>query len=184
VAVLRWLKEKGVALPSLKLAIHAAASGRLSTLQFLASDGYSFDSDLPCLNAALNGHLEVLKWLHAHGAPLGDETGEAAAQSGSVPLLTWLAEVLPVEYWSAQRLTTMLLLAGCYGSLEACIWLRRQGSEWPDRLDDLYNEDDVGVWKQCVLDWARAEGCTAEHPGFDDCLSEFPLLTRPTIWWA
>jgi hypothetical protein len=124
--ILRWLKGEGVVLPSSTLAIHAAAAGRLSTLQFLASDGYTFDSEIPCDNAALNGRLEVLQWLYKQGAPLGDEIGDHATESSSVPVLIWLAEVLPV-FWSAQQLTFMLQVAGCYGSLEACVWLRQSG---------------------------------------------------------
>jgi hypothetical protein len=179
--MLRWLKGEGVALPSSTLAIHAAAAGRLSTLQFLAADGYTFESELPCDNAALNGHLEVLQWLYKQGAPLGDEIGDHAAESASVPVLIWLAEVLPV-FWSVQQLTFMLQVAGCYGSLEACIWLRQQGAEWPDVLDA--DRGPHAVWKQCVLDWARAEGCTTEHPGFDECDSEFPKVRGIISFWG
>jgi hypothetical protein len=175
VAILRWLEEEGVAMPSLTLAIFAAAYGRLSTLQFLEAEGCTFEKFwTPCLNAALNGQLEVLQWLHERGAPLMAGIGGDAAKSGSVPVLTWLAQVLPSHnnFWSARQLTAMLQTAGSFGSLEACVWLRQQGAEWPDSLIDYGTEGWV-AWKQCVLERARANGCTTEHPGFADHDSEF-----------
>jgi hypothetical protein len=176
-AILHWLKEEGVAMPSLNLAIFAAAYGRLS-MQFLESEGCTFEKfRTPCMNAALNGQLEVLQWLHERGAPLMAGIGENAAKSGSVPVLTWLAEVLPPHdnFWSARQLTAMLQTAGSFGSLEACVWLRQQGAEWPDSLIGYGTEGWV-AWKQCVLEWARANGCTTEHPGFADHDSEFPKV--------
>jgi hypothetical protein len=123
-AMLRWLKEEGVETSSRDLANYAAACGRLHTLQFLAPEGRTFAEEFPtlCVNAALNGHLEVLQWLHEHGASLCSNLGDSAAIAGSVPVLAWLAEVLPPdEHWSTQQLTAMLQAAGCQGSLEACI---------------------------------------------------------------
>jgi hypothetical protein len=182
VAILRWLKEEGVVLPGFELSIYAAAGGRLRTLQFLASEGYYiFDDEDLCMNAALHRQVEVLKWLHEHQAPLSEEIGEHSAAGGSVPVLIWLAEVLPNEYWTTERLTRMLQLAGCYGSLEACIWLRQRGAEWPDTLNGDMSER--AAWKQCVLDWARAEGCTTAHPGFAEYSSEFPKVRGNVSYW-
>jgi hypothetical protein len=126
----------------------------------------------------------VLKWLHEHNAPLicSNKIGKEAAEGGSVPVLIWLAETLPHEYWSKQRLTRMLQVAGCYGSLEACIWLRQQGAEWPDTLHSA--SWDYAAWKQCVLDWGRAEGCTTVHPGFNDCSSEFSKVRGTWQSWG
>jgi hypothetical protein len=182
--ILRWRKEECVDLSDRDLANYAAACGQLDTLQFLASEDHTFEGrrSAVCSNAAANGHLEVLQWLHAHGAPVSSALGDKAAEAGSVPMLAWLAEVLPPEeYWSVQGLTAMLHMAGCWGSLEACVWLRQQGAEWPDTLaDDCIWEK--GVWKQCVLEWARANGCTTEHPGFADYDCDFPTKRIVTFF--
>jgi hypothetical protein len=84
--------------------------------------------------------------------------GSPLEHSGILRALVRLAEVLPNEYWTTKQLTFMLQLAGCYGSLEACIWWRQQGAECPDTL--YSNNWHYEAWKQCVLDWARANGCT------------------------
>jgi hypothetical protein len=183
--MLHWLKQEGEVVVRECLLQQASVSGRMGTLQFLASlpnMNFTADhgSDKACCNAAANRHLQVLQWLHEHGAPLEDEVGDYAAAGGSVPVLSWLAEVLPSEHWTTERLANMLLLAGCYGSLEACIWLRQRGAEWSETLAAEPEFAFKSVWKQCVLDWARANGCTTEHPGFAEHSSEFaqgPLIT-------
>jgi hypothetical protein len=180
VAMLRWLKQQGVVMIGAQLLHQAAVKGHLSTLQFLESElGFALDGDSRlsshvCCSAAANRHLHVLQWLQERGARLGDDAvGQYAAAGGSVPVLSWLAEVLPSEHWTTQRLTRMLQLAGCHGSLEACIWLRQRGAEWPATLRARLTHVREAAWKQCVSDWARANGCTTAHPGFAEHSSEF-----------
>jgi hypothetical protein len=186
-AMLHWLREKGVLLFPEELLHLASVTGDLGLLQFLASaPGFNMDErhylyEEACFNAAANRHLQALQWLHERGAPLAEGIGVYAAAGGSVPLLTWLAEVLPEEHWSAQQLTRMLQRAGSYGSLEACIWLRQRGAEWPDELSARFENRDEVAWKQCVLDWARAEGCTTEHPDPTFCYYEREFAPEPLL---
>jgi hypothetical protein len=134
VAMLHWLKPQGVVMISAQLLQQASSRGRTSTLQFLESEmGYPANTDTreACHFAAANRHLQVLQWLREHETPLGDQVGEYAAAGGSVPVLSWLAEVLPHEYWTAARLTrccsllavtaALRLASGCDSGAQSCL---------------------------------------------------------------
>jgi hypothetical protein len=78
--------------------------------------------------------------------------GRSAADAGSAAVLACLQQqgMLATD---AAALTMLLDIAGMHSRLAAAQWLRQQGAEWPSRFNWF-------PWKNEVLAWARAEGCT------------------------
>jgi hypothetical protein len=59
------------------------------------------------------------------------------------------------------QLTDMLRYAGAHNHLRAAQWLRQHGADWPAALNCHVDVE----WEDDVLEWARAEGCTAPVMG-------------------
>eukprot|EP00953_Heterococcus_sp_UTEX-ZZ885_P002547 1886-Heterococcus_DN1.PRE.2 len=132
----------------------AAANGHTAMCAYLRAEGSPWHK-LACCAAAEGAHCDTLRWLHEHGCPwIPNGVYLSAAKGGSISALSYLQQE-GIEY-TAERLTAMLLRAGAHSKLAAAQWLRQQGAAWPD----LLNVDNV-EWSGDVLDWARAEGCTA-----------------------
>jgi hypothetical protein len=93
--------------------------------------GCPYDANVLWVLAAREGHISLLEFLQHTGVP-----------------------VTPLE------LILALLTAGLNSHLAAARWLRVHGAEWPATLSNpLIN--DGQQWEGAVLEWARAEGCTA-----------------------
>jgi hypothetical protein len=101
----------------------------------------------------------TLQWLCEHGCPCDMSTFEGstaveAACGGSREMLQYCVE--QGAEWSVEQLTTLLQAAGSTDNLATAKWLRQCGAEWPAVL-----KHDHTQWHGTVLEWARAEGCTA-----------------------
>jgi hypothetical protein len=101
--------------------------------------------------AALFGHADLLRLLVNNCCYRDDDLLRAAAQGGSIEVLTYLQELGLLD--SASMLTEMLNVAALGSKLAAAKWLRAQGAEWPAEFG-------LRPWDGEVLEWARAEGCT------------------------
>jgi hypothetical protein len=75
-----------------------------------------------------------------------------AARGGSVEALTYLQQ--HVVLTDASLLSELLNEAASHNQLAAAQWLKEQGAEWPAAFG-------WASWSDEVLEWARAEGCTA-----------------------
>jgi hypothetical protein len=61
---------------------------------------------------------------------------------------------------SPDPLSVALLMAGIKGHLAAAQWLRAYGAEWPHVLSASL-AGALQQWPEPMIEWARAEGCTA-----------------------
>jgi hypothetical protein len=112
-------------------------------------------SELASISAAHYGHVDQLRWLTDNGCPWdAHDLCRAAAQSGSVEVLTYLQQQGLVT--SPTLLTEMLDNAAGENQLAAAKWLREQGAEWPSST--AFNHR---AWSGELLEWARAEDCTS-----------------------
>jgi hypothetical protein len=105
--------------------------------------------------AAASNNAALLQWLLEQGCPQNKiQLCATTACYGHTSILSLLQQrgLLPEQ----QHLSTALQLAGAYGRLTAAQWLRQRGAEWPPVLK--YEDK---PWTGAVLEWARAEGCTA-----------------------
>jgi hypothetical protein len=131
----------------------AAARGYTHICQYLRAEVCPWDTSA-CSSAASGGHISTLRWLHEHGCPWDAQSlRRSAAQLGYLPALAYVLDAEPV---SKAELTELLNCAGALRQLAVARWLRQQGAGWPAVLgiDNL-------PWQAGVLQWARAEGCTA-----------------------
>ncbi|KXZ50545.1 hypothetical protein GPECTOR_16g720 [Gonium pectorale] len=114
---------------ALKAVCIAAWGGQLAALQALygggGGGGVEVDGHRAALCAAMGGHLHVLAWLvealGAEAVRLDEELFAAGAGSGSVELLTWLAER------GCPRKPDALALAAGAGCEAAAEWLVERG---------------------------------------------------------
>ena len=67
----------------------AASGGHLATLQWLRSQGCTWDKHT-CHWAAANGHLEVLQWARIQRCQWGTQTSSSAAANGHLEILQYL----------------------------------------------------------------------------------------------
>jgi hypothetical protein len=146
----------------------AAENGHIDMIKVLLRAGCEASTDT-CTAAALNGHLNILKYLyHREGIQGNEVTYQSAAESGSLETLQFLQEqqcpydtdsilthaaangnvdVLKwmqqssIGDWAANGLKEMLNYAGIHDQLDAVIWLREQGAEWPNSLWHLVDDD-------------------------------------------
>jgi hypothetical protein len=113
-----------------------------------------------CMDAARRNQHALLRWLLDSGCPIEEvwDVGfNALVGCGNdLSVLQYLLEQGLLG--DAQLLTLMLQQAGCEGNVAAAQWLRQQGAQWPAVL---YFQGAQEVWNGEVLQWARAEGCTA-----------------------
>jgi hypothetical protein len=65
-------------------------------------------------------------------------------------VLQYLAE--QCDSFTSKKLQEMLNAAGAYGKLDAAVWLRQQGAEWPAVLKFTWK-----VWEGDTLAWAVQE---------------------------
>jgi hypothetical protein len=153
-AVLKLLHTgQGVQLPA-NISTFAAANDRMDVLRWLQEVGYTFNEHTAC-GAAAGGHKAVLLWLLEQEVPIEKMLlCITAIRYGHMSILSLLQErgLLP-----AQILLNMLLqFAGAHNHLAVVQWLRQRGAEWPTVLKYVDTP-----WTGAVLQWARAEGCTA-----------------------
>ncbi|KXZ42200.1 hypothetical protein GPECTOR_184g269 [Gonium pectorale] len=113
---------------------NAAHGGHLASLQALHAAGWHVHPDQPTLLeasavwAARGGHLHVLAWLEeVQLLPLHSGVSNAAAGSGSVEVLAWLAARGCLTDYHAY---SEAVYAGCEAALE---WLVEQGCPMEDR---------------------------------------------------
>lgn len=121
-----------------EVSVAAAEAGRLSCLEFLRGlQGWvgRGASDTEC-------NMEVL---------------QAAARSGSVPVLEWVLDVLLRE--ASPPLSPLVATAaagsGALGSVEVLTWLRRRGCQW----NAFTFAAAVGTRDIGLLEWLWAERC-------------------------
>jgi hypothetical protein len=144
----------------------AAESGDRPMCEFLYAHQCPWDYEC-CLNAArasvcdnYDENLNLLRWFRQHGCPwYVEELACFAAHTDSVALLEFMQQQ-GVEFTTGQ-LTILLSVAGADDSLTTAKWLKQQGAEWPEVLQDCGLYTDGEQWYGDTLAWARAEGCTA-----------------------
>jgi hypothetical protein len=138
----------------------AAQSNHLQLCVWLRDSAQCPWHEDACIDAARSNQLALLRWLRDSGCPTGN-VGDVALNAvigcgNDVTVLQYMLEQgLLVE---PELLTFVLQQAGLEGHLVAAQWLRQQGALWPAVL---YDVDHQQAWCGEVLDWARAEGCTA-----------------------
>jgi hypothetical protein len=124
--------------------------------------------------AASNCQIETVRWLLAQGCPVKPmQICVNAAQGGSVELMTEYLQQVQRDNETAeaqqQLLTDMLNAAGAHCQLEAAMWARQRGAEWPEKLHFAETRTN---WRGKKLEWARAAGCTAPLVYVDDNYSD------------
>jgi hypothetical protein len=166
--ICEWLLEINYVFDMDLLAEEAAGRGKLAVLQWAVERGADLTSEL-FERATRSGQLAAVQYLDSQGCDWGDVDGVRiqAALGGSVEVLTYVCDRLEHAGLITQPtlLTDMLNAAGGLDELKAAKWLRQRGAEWPPVLRfvraDEYGDERVYEWAYEVLDWARAEGCTA-----------------------
>jgi hypothetical protein len=162
VEVMQFLHEQGVPFDESAM-VSAAAGGHLPVCKFLGS--LQCPCNEMCCNAAAHwGHVQVLQWLCRQGCPC--KPGDLARWAGTGGSIATIAHVAAAAAPArrARALQLMLNYAGGHNHLAAAQWLRAQGAEWPAVLRCTVRfgaQQTVAVWSGSVLEWARAEGCTA-----------------------
>jgi hypothetical protein len=179
--VLQWLQEHGCPWSTVPMCNHAALSGSIPMMQYarqlggtvgagtmscaaskghlnmckhLHSEQCPWDAEA-CADATRFGHLEVLRWLRAGDCPCDlNRVAEEAAAGGRLHILEYLHNEGLLD--NAELLTDALKAAGAWHQLAVAQWLRQQGAQWPALLQAEGLE-----WRDELLAWARAEGCTA-----------------------
>jgi hypothetical protein len=132
----------------------AAARGDIALCAYLRSEQCPW-TEKTCDKAILKGHVSTLSWLREHGCPWNLGMSHLyAAQGGSIDMMVYVQQQRVV--FTAQMLTHMLKIAGVHNKLAAAKWLRHEGAAWPNELSYWRQP-----WSGDVLEWARAEGCTA-----------------------
>jgi hypothetical protein len=156
VEVFELLQQQGCAF-SAKLCSSAASFNRLPVLQYLRSQDCPWTAETTD-EAARSNSVDCLRWARDNGCPCDDAALCAtAAKAGSVDVLAYLQEEGLLS--SAELLSELLLAAGACKELAAAQWLRAQGAAWPAVL--RLGNNCTTAWSGAVLEWARAEGCTA-----------------------
>jgi hypothetical protein len=158
VAVLDWLAARGTGFTAVTCAM-AARYNQLGALQYLRAAGCEWGL-LVTDAAAETASFETLRWAREHGCPWDSATiCEAAARGGSVQVLQYLQQRGMVI--TDEQLSAMLNAAGAHSKLAAAQYLLQQGAEWPTvlRYEEPYHKP--LKWSGAALAWARAEGCTA-----------------------
>jgi hypothetical protein len=132
----------------------AAGSGQLRACQYLHSVGCPWNASA-CKWAACVSHIETLRWLRESGCPWDVAAiSSEAARAGRVEVMAYLQQQ---GVLTTAAVSHMLLLAGVHNQLAAAQWLKQQAAaEWPPVLQWRQRS-----WQGAVLEWARAEGCTA-----------------------
>eukprot|EP00953_Heterococcus_sp_UTEX-ZZ885_P002832 2051-Heterococcus_DN1.PRE.2 len=158
IAMLDWVRQQqGVEITAITL-LMAALSGETAMCAHLRSIGCDWPVHA-CNYAAVRGHIETLHWLRQNGCPCNiADVCSAAARYGSTSILNYVNEQW--EVMSAELLTKSLLQAGVYNQLETVQWLRQHGAQWPAVLSKGQGAKLI-VWREDVLTWAKAQGCTA-----------------------
>jgi hypothetical protein len=154
VAKLKWLHSvAGCSFDEFTMRT-AAGSGQLRICQYLHAEGCTWSASA-CKWALCGNHIDTLRWLHEHGCPWDAAAlSSEAARAGRLEVMAYLQQQ---GVLTAAAVTHMLLLAGVHNQLPAVQWLRQQAAaEWPPVLQWRQR-----LWKGAVLEWARAEGCTA-----------------------
>jgi hypothetical protein len=187
---LKWLHQHGATLHRLT-ALDAARSGDVSIFEWLQQQQQQQQQcfHLSCnvmKEAAHYGHLPLCKWLRSAGCPWDDSACGVAVHGGFLDVLRFLHEngcpwderlilynAVTATYsdtnvlqylWeqglqlNAAKLTEYLSYAGSNNKRESAKWLREKSAQWPDVLQD----PDGIIWEDNrMVEWARAEGCTA-----------------------
>jgi hypothetical protein len=159
-----WLIEKSAVQLTAGFMSAAAKSGNSAMCEFLHAHGCPMD-EYCCNKAAKAGitkhdNLDLLRWFREYGCPWDtDRLAEIAARCNSVALIEYLQQEGVVV--TSKQLRKMLNIAGANGSLTIAKWLRQQGAEWPDVLQNCGLYSNGEQWYGDTLAWARAEGCTA-----------------------
>jgi hypothetical protein len=99
--------------------------------------------------ASEQGHSTVVAWSHEQGCELIPiEIAFAAVWSNSVPILQYL--IANGAVFAAEELTNLLDESDEYRKLNAAVWLRDHGAQWPRSLNK---------WQQSMIAWACEQGC-------------------------
>jgi hypothetical protein len=158
VEAVEWLRQQpGIVIDANVLA-WAAGTGQIALCKHLHSAGCNLSADA-CTHAAGGHHPGMLRWLREHGCPWdASEVITAAGFNGCTEILDYVVQ--QGEALSTELLTVALNCAGSYNHLEAAQWLRQRGAGWPAVLGAGENPD-IRPWRDAMVVWARAEGCTA-----------------------
>jgi hypothetical protein len=157
VALADWLLDENYIQLHPSLMCTAAEHGQPAMCQYLRGRGCEWDVTMCSRSCFYADHSAVLRWLHESGCPWdAEEVALNAAICGSVGILDYLLQqgVLP----EGDLLTEMLAAAGAHNRLEAAVWLREHGADWPPAL--MCNVPAM-YWSRELVAWARGEGCTA-----------------------
>jgi hypothetical protein len=147
-----WVKQ----LPNVEVNDYAmtaaAGQGHTAMCEYLHAEQCPWDEQA-CEFAAEHCYENTLRWLHENGCPRNaEEICRAAAAGCSVEVMLYLQQQLDSASFGAALLDNMLYIAASHDKLEAAIWLRQEGVEWPDVLE---------FWPDTMIAWARSEGCTS-----------------------
>jgi hypothetical protein len=126
----------------------------------LRGQGVPWDNVI-CRNAAFFGRLGLLQLLHSSNCQCTEFVVLLnASNSGSVPMLQWLATV--TNPWSLETTSKLIILAASCDRLAAVQWLRARGARWPDSFASEYINITGATVKQCwslaTVQWAIACG--------------------------
>jgi hypothetical protein len=162
IEVLQYLRQQSRAVFTNHTIYNAACGGHIAACDYLRSEGIPWTPSA-CEGAARHNHLDTVAWLREQGCPYNHyKTMLAAAEGGSVSILTYLQQHNVGAALEQAQLTRVLNAAGASSQLAAVQWLRAQGAEWPNILEfQLRGSQRCKEWQGSTLTWARSEGCTS-----------------------
>jgi hypothetical protein len=145
-----------------QLAFAAIDAGAVSSLQWLATAGLTFNKTGYTDRASRSSQFAALQYLiEVAGCPWQNPiTQRRAAASGDAAVLEWLRQA-DVELWNTTTLTQMFYEAAMTDNLTTAKWLRAQGAEWPpgflySRASELKQVTPCGLR---TMQWVLASGC-------------------------
>jgi hypothetical protein len=170
---LDWLHnrfpEHQLATPS--IARKSIVAGVVQSLQWLAAQGLDFrDLEYTTL-AASHGQFGVMRYLvESVGCPLRVVDAHiAVAKRGSAEDLQWLRAV-DENTWTTAVLSRLLIIAGQNDNLQAVMWLRAAGAEWPASFLQRSSMYSGACWSLRAMQCARASGCPWGAWSSSDCV--------------
>jgi F-box domain len=164
VELVTWITQHSAATLTYRHVVAAAQHGRTEMCAYLLSQQCPAVSSA-YESAAAGAHLDTLRYLHEHSragtscwsACTSLRVCAAAGQSGSIPVMQYVLQIVHVaEAHTAAVMTGMLCAAGAHGQLAAAQWLKEQcAAEWPAALCFCGELS----WSGAALQWAREQGC-------------------------
>ena len=159
VHVLRWLITRNGSLCKLRLNACrlAAQNGHIPVLELARDrDAFVFDHPTLCTWAAFGGKLETLKWLIAHGSPVGADVAKEAAEHGHLDVLKYLKAQFPEQYTEFPR--KAMVLAARHNYAEVVEWLHANNTVLTPEV--VYEAAQYGFAD--IVRWALRQGCYYE----------------------